>query len=341
MAINFDQVIDRRAISNVNKWKYYPPDVLPLWVADMDFRSPEPILAALRGALEHGILGYELPGEALLQTVANRMESLYAWKISPEMVIPVPGVGAGMVITLKALTNPGDGVIVQPPIFPPFLHFPPLMGRVAQEAMLKPGLRGGNWYYEPDLEAFNRAVEDKTAPTKMFLLCNPHNPTGRTFTLAELAGMAEICIRHNVLICSDEIHHGVLLNGQEHIPIASLSPEIEKNSITFIGPGKTFNMSGMHCAFAIIPDAGLREKVRNELAHSALEVNNLGLAAANVAYSGACDAWMLELREYLRANRDFAVEFIRSELPGLKSTVPEGTFLLWIDCSSMMETGRI
>ena len=246
-----------------------------------------------------------------------------------------------MVAALRALTNPGDGVLVQPPIFPPFMQFPAQAGRVVQEARLKQNLRGGNWYYELDPQAFSSAIDAVSAQTKMLLLCNPHNPTGRTFTRNELAEMGEICLRRNLLICSDEIHHGLLLNGQEHIPIASLSPEIEKNTITFIGPGKTFNMSGLHCAFGIIPDAGLREKVKNELAHSALEVNSLGLAAANAANSGDCDEWLLELREYLRANRDFAVKFIQSELPELRTTVPEGTFLLWIDCRSLIEMEKI
>jgi cystathionine beta-lyase len=154
-------------------------------------------------------------------------------------------------------------------------------------------------------------------------------------------GLAEICLRHKILICSDEIHHGIQLDGQRHIPIASLSPKIERNTITFLGPGKTYNMSGLHCTFAIIPDPGLRKKVMQEAARTVLDVNSLGLAAAGAAFSNACDEWLVALRKYLRSNRDFAVNFIETELPELRTTLPEGTYLLWIDCSKLIKSGGI
>lgn len=341
MSFDFDRVTDRRAITNINKWKFYPDDVLPLWVADMDFLTPEPICDAVRSRLDHGILGYELPGPSLLETVAARMEKLYGWQITPEMVVPLPGVGAGISAAVNAFSSPGDGLLVQPPIFPPFIQLPALMGRVPQKAKLKWCHRDHNFYYEPDLGTFAKAINSSRARTKLFLLCNPHNPTGRVFTKEELDGMAEICLRRNILILSDEIHHGVLLNGREHIPIASLSLEIEHNAITFLGPGKTFNMSGLHCAFAIVPNAKLRKRLTGEAVRAVLNVNNLGLVAAQAAYSGACDEWLAELRKYLAANRNFAVVFFRSELPALKTTLPEGTYLLWIDCNEYIKSGRM
>ncbi len=299
MSFDFDRVVNRRAISNINKWRFYPDDVLPLWVADMDFFTPEPILDAVNGVLRHGILGYELPGPALLETVAAYVEKHYKWKITPEMIIPMPGVGAGMSAVVRALTASGDGLLVQPPIFPPFIQLPEVMKRVPQQAALKRHVQNGHWTYEPDLESFKKAIDSRQAKTKLFLLCNPHNPTGRTFTQEELTELAGICLRHKILICSDEIHHGILLNGQRHIPIASLSSKIERNTITFLGPGKTYNMSGLHCVFAIIPNPGLRKKVTQEAARTVLDVNSLGLAAAGAAFSGACDEWLVALRKYL------------------------------------------
>jgi cystathionine beta-lyase len=341
MSFDFDHVTDRRAISNINKWKFYPEDVLPLWVADMDFLTPQPIRESVHNALDHGILGYELPGGSLLETVAARMDKLYSWKIAPEMIVPTPGVGAGMSSVIRAITSPGDGLVVQPPIFPPFIQLPTLMGRVPQKAKLIRRLHNGHWYYEPDLGSFEKAINANQAKTKLFLLCNPHNPTGRTFTWEELTEMAGLCLRHKILICSDEIHHGILLNGQEHIPIASLSPEIEQNTITFIGPGKTFNISGLHCAFAIIPDAKLRKRIIKETVRTVQEVNSLGMVAAASAFSGVCDEWLVALRKYLKSNRDFAMNFMETELPELRTTIPEGTYLLWIDCSEFMKSGRI
>jgi cystathionine beta-lyase len=341
MIYDFNHIINRRSVSTINKWTFYPEEVLPLWVADMDFLSPKPVLDALRSSVDHGVMGYEEPGHALLETVVVRLEKLYGWKITPEMVVAIPGVGAGMSAAVNAFSSPGEGLLVQPPIFPPFLQLPKAKKRITQNARLKRSLRNGHWYYEPDLNSFDKSVHSNRAQTRLFLLCNPHNPTGRTFTADELTAMAQICLRRNILILSDEIHNGLLLNKQEHVPIASLSREIAENTITFLGPGKTFNMSGLHCAFAVIPNEKLRKQFIGEVMSSVLEVNSLGMAAAQAAYSGACDEWLAELRRYLGANRDYAVKFINSELPALRTTHPEGTYLLWIDCNEMIRTGRI
>jgi cystathionine beta-lyase len=341
MSFDFDRVVNRRAISNINKWRFYPDDVLPLWVADMDFLTPEPILDAVRSVLRHGILGYELPGSALLETVAAYVEKHFDWKITPEAIIPMPGVGAGMSAVVRALTVPGDGLLVQPPIFPPFIQLPKIMKRVPQKAKLKRSLRDDLWYYEPDMNSFQMAIDSGHSKTKLFLLCNPHNPTGRVFTREELLGMAEICLRRKIIICSDEIHHGIVLDEHSHFPIASLSPEIEQRTITFLGPGKTFNISGLHCAFAIIPNLKLRKKVIDEAARAVLETSSLGMAAAQAAFSGSCDEWLKALRKYLSSNRNFALRFFEAELPGLRATTPEGTYLLWIDCNEYIKSGRI
>jgi cystathionine beta-lyase len=341
MSFQFDQVVDRRAIDRINKWTWYPEDVLPMWVADMDFLTPRPIIRAIHTALKHGILGYELAGKVLLETVAARMEKLYSWKISPEMIVPLPGIGAGLNAFVRTASAPGEGVLVQPPIFPPFIQGVSLLERASRQAKLVQGMRDGNLYYQMDFAAFEQAIHTGDRRTSVFLLCNPHNPVGRAYTQAELSRIAEICLEQDITICSDEIHSEILLDGARHFPIASLSPEIEKKSVTLIGPGKSFNMSGLFCAFAIIPESGLREKFQTELKRSALEVNNLGLVAARAAYSGECDEWLLALRKYLQANRDLALAFIKSELPDLQATAPEATFLLWLDGNTLIKSGKI
>jgi cystathionine beta-lyase len=341
MSFQFDQVVDRRAIDRINKWTWYPEDVLPMWVADMDFLTPRPIIRAIQTALKHGILGYELAGKVLLETVAARMEKLYSWKISPEMIVPLPGIGAGLSAFVRTASTPGEGVLVQPPIFPPFIQGVSLLERASRQAELVQGMRDGNLYYEMDFGAFEQAVHKWNTKVSVFLLCNPHNPVGRAYTQAELSRIAEICLEQDITICSDEIHSEILLDGARHFPIASLSPEIEKKSVTLIGPGKSFNMSGLFCAFAVIPESGLREKFQTELKRTALEVNNLGLVAARAAYSGECDEWLLALRKYLQANRDLALAFIKSELPDLQATAPEATYLLWLDCNTLIKSGKI
>jgi len=341
MSFQFDQVIDRRAIDRINKWTWYPEDVLPMWLADMDFPTPKPVIRAMQSALKHGILGYELAGKALLEIVAARMERLYAWKISPDAIVPLPGIGPGLSAFVRIASSPGEGVLAQPPVFPPFIQGVSLLGRASRKAKLKHGIRGGNLYYEMDFAAFEKAVHTGNTSTKAFLLCNPHNPVGRAYTRQELGRIAEICLERDILICSDEIHSEILLDGAGHIPIATLSPEIERKTVTLIGPGKTFNMSGLFCAFAIIPDRKLRKKFEIELKRTVLEVNNMGLVAARTAYSGECDEWLLALRKYLQANRDLALAFIKSEFPDLHVTAPEATYLLWLDCNPLVKAGKI
>ncbi len=336
----FDAVTDRRA-SNSIKWNRYGADVLPMWVADMDFRAPAPVLEALRRAVDHGVFGYEMPSRALLETVAARMEKLYAWQIEPQMVVAIPGLVSGFNAAAWAVCAPGEGVLMQTPVYPPFLQTPENVGLTRQWAELVCERQGSTLRYRVDWEAFETATHSGGVPTRLFLLCNPHNPIGQVYTHADLLHIADVCERQDIIICSDEIHSELLLGETSFTPIAALSPEIAARTITLIAPSKTFNVAGLFCGFAIIPDPGLRERYKNVLERLTLHVNNLGMVAAQVAFSGVCDDWLAALKSYLTANRDFMVDFVRTRLPGLRVSVPEATYLAWLDCNDLIAQGRI
>jgi cystathionine beta-lyase len=340
MGYVFDRIIERRGTNSI-KWRQYPEDVMPLWVADMDFAAPEPIVAALRAKVEHGIFGYEMPSRELAETVAVRMQKLYGWQVSPEAVVATPGVIAGFTAAAQAVCTAGQGILVQPPVYPPFLNVHESGGLVRQDAPLTMTAEGRTLRYAVDFDVFAKAVNSGGAQTGLFLLCNPHNPTGQVYSRDDLARMADICLKNGVVICSDEIHSELLLGGTKHFPVAALDPEIAARTITLIAPSKTFNIPGLFCGFAIIPDKDLRERYKKTVERMAMHVSSLGLAAAQVAYSGECDDWLAALRVYLTGNRDFLVEFIQGEFDGLRTTVPDATYLAWLDCNDLVKSGRL
>ncbi len=335
MPYNFDQIIDRRHTNSV-KWTTYPADVLPMWVADMDFAAPPPILDALRRTVDHGVLGYEFPRRALLEAVAGRMEHLYGWHVDPDAVIPVPGLVTGFNIAAAIVSSPGDGILLQPPVYFPFFKVSENLGLVQQDAPLQVVKEQHTLRYEVDFTVFEQAIHSQGARTKTFLLCNPHNPTGNAYDQATLERMAEIALREGMLVCSDEIHSELLLGDSRHIPIAALSPDIEAQSVTLIAASKTFNVAGLFTGFAIVPDPELRARYKHEVERLTLHTNSLGQIAAEVAFSGACDDWLEELKAYLTANRDLVVSFVREALPGIRTTVPEATYLAWLDFGDWM-----
>ena len=336
----FETVLDRRSTNSI-KWKRYGEDVLPLWVADMDFAAPEPVLEALRRAVEHGIFGYELPNKELSETVAARMDKLYGWQVSPDMVVAIPGVIAGFNAAARTVCTVGQGILVQPPVYPPFLTVHNNDALVHQEAPLVMTAEGTTLRYEVDFEIFERAVNSKGAKTGMFLLCNPHNPTGQAYSHAELVRTGEVCLKNDTVICSDEIHSELLLGKAQHIPLATLSSEIADRTITLIAPSKTFNVAGLGCAFAIIFNPELLRHFKKTTEQMAMHVNSLGLKAAQAAYSGECDDWLRALCTYLTGNRDFLVEYVKREISGIRITVPEATYLAWLDCNELVRSGRM
>lgn len=340
MAYNFDSITDRRATNSI-KWRQYPPEVLPLWVADMDFPAPEPIRAALQRFVEHAVLGYEFPTLELRETVAARMQTLYGWQVSPEAVVATPGVVAGFNLATHTLCSAGQAVLVQPPVYPPFLKVHENAGLVRQDARLVMETNASTLQYGLDFDIFEQAVHSAGARTGMFLLCNPHNPTGQVYTWQDLAHLAEICLKNDIFICSDEIHSEILLDVAGHLPIAALDPQVAEHTITLVAPSKTFNVPGLFCGFAIIPNKDLLERYKKTVERMAMHVSSPGLAAAQVAFSGACDQWLAALRTYLAGNRDFLVNFVQAELPGIRTTVPQATYLAWLDCNELVGSGKI
>lgn len=329
MSYNFDQTVERLG-SDSTKWRYYGDDVLPMWVADMDFRSPEPVLEAIHQRVDHAVFGYGGESKRLQEIICERAEQLYNWNIALDDVVLLPGLVCGLNVVSRAIGAPGDGVLVSTPVYPPFLTAPANQQRELQTASLAKLQDGNQLRYEMDFDAFAAAIQPNT---KLFILCNPHNPVGRAYTQEELLGIADYCERNNLVICSDEIHCDLMLDGNPHWPIASLDPAIAKRTITLIAPSKTFNLPGLGCSAAIIQDAALRKQFAD--AHTGIvpHVNVLGIVAAIAAFT-ECQGWHEALLAYLTANRDYVVNYLTQYLPNLPVTVPEATYLAWIDCST-------
>ena len=324
MTHNFDDPIDRRASDSL-KWRRYPEDVLPLWVADTDFRAPGAVLTALHRRVGHGVFGYGEVLPEVRQAVLDYLAERYAWRVQPQEIIFLPGVIPGFNMACRAVSAPGDGVLVQTPVYPPILEAAGHAGLVRDEMQLT---RQSDGQYGIDFAAFEAAI---TPRTRIFILCNPHNPVGRVFRRDELERMAEICLRRGVIICADEIHCDLIYGGNRHLPIASLDPEVARRTITLMAPSKTYNIPGLHCALAVVQDADLRARFKAARAGLVPDVNVLGLVAAGAAYRHG-QAWLADLLVYLEANRDWLYQAVHSRLPGLRMTRPEGTFLAWIDC---------
>ncbi len=324
MTYDFDQRVDRRHSESL-KWHTYPEDVLPMWVADMDFMSPEPVIRALQERVAHGVFGYGLEPPELRDVIVDRLERLYGWQVAPEALVFLPGVVTGFNLVCHAMAAPGDGVLIQTPVYYPILDAPAGAGLTndAMELTRRPDGR-----YEIDFDLFEKTVTDRT---RIFILCNPHNPVGRVFRREELEQMADICLRHDMVICSDEIHADLVFPGSHHIPIASLAPEVADRTVTLMAASKTFNIPGLRCSVAVVQNPSLRERLNRThpgLVHGA---NILGYVAALAAYRDA-QSWLDALLRYLEANRELLLEYVARHLPGVTMSRPEGTFLAWLCC---------
>jgi cystathionine beta-lyase len=324
---NFDQYIERHN-TNSAKWEMYGSDVLPMWVADMDFVSPEPVIQALRERAEHGVFGYGMPPQELFEVICQRMAHLYNWQVTPEQIVFLPGLVSGVNALCRAIGQPGDGVLLQTPVYYPFLTAIANQGRTLQAAELSLKTNGQTLEYEIDFDVFESTIE---AHTRLFILCNPHNPIGRGYTRREQTRMAEICAEHNLVICSDEIHSDLLLNGTQHLPLATISPEIADRTITLIAPSKTYNLPGLGCSIAIIQNDELRQQLNQAAAGIVPGVNVMGYAAALAAYTKG-NEWLEQLLSYLSANRQTVVDYVNKCLPGIKTTAPAATYLAWLNC---------
>jgi cystathionine beta-lyase len=328
MLYDFDELLERQATECV-KWHKFAEDVLPMWVADMDFTSPEPVIQALRERVDHGVFGYPQESPELRAVIIERLSELYGWEVAPDEIILLPGVIEGFNLACQAQASGGGGVLQQPPIYPPFLRAPGNAGMELQEAEL---VRDEQGVYGIDWEVFEQAVDERT---RVFMLCNPHNPVGRVYRREELERMAEICLSRGVVICSDEIHCDLVYSEYTHIPMATLDPEVAQNTITLMAPSKTFNLPGLQASFAVIQNADLRERFDKERRDLVPWVNVMGLVAMQAAYQDGQD-WYEQLMVYLEGNRDYVYRYVQEELPGISMAKPEGTYLAWLDCR---ETG--
>lgn len=321
----FDSFPPRRGLSA--KWDLYDADVLPLWIADMDFPAPEPVIEAMKARAASGQFGYEMDSPALREVVAARMTSRHATPTAAEDVIFLPGLVFGLNIMTRAFGAPGSPVIFPTPVYPPFHSAAANFQRPVIEVELPSTLRDGWLYYELDFDALEAAV---TPETSLFLLCNPHNPVGRAFTRAELEGIADFCLRHDLVICSDEIHADLLHPEGQHISLASLGPEVAARTITLIAPSKTYNVPGLQVGAAIIPNRELRETFLPSAGRMGVHASAVGFAGALAAYT-ECEGWLTEVLAYLTGNRDALLAFVRAHWPNVPITKPEATYLAYLD----------
>jgi cystathionine beta-lyase len=328
MSSDFDTVIDRAATDS-RKWrKYAGRDILPLWIADMDFAAPPAVVAALHRRVDHGVFGYGVAPSVLTQAVTDRCAAHYGWRIDPAWIVWLPGLVTGLNLAARAVGEKGDAVITATPIYPPFMSAPQNMAR---ELIAVPLAVRADGRYEFDWAAMERAV---TPRTRLFFFCSPHNPVGRAFTRAELEQVAAFCERHDLVLVSDDIHCDLILDQFPHIPVASLSPAAAQRTITLLAPSKTYNMPGLTCSLALIPDAALRQRFVRAMAGIVPEMNVLGYAAAEAAYRD-CEPWRQALLAYLRDNRDLLATFLRENIPAIRMTPCEATYLAWLDVSAL------
>lgn len=325
MDFDFTTLIERRHTAST-KWSRYAPDVLPMWLADMDFAAAPAIIAAVRARLDHAVLGYGIASAALRGQIVAHLASAFRWQVAPEDIVFLPGVVPGFNMAAKAFCPPGRSVLVQTPVYRPMLEAPGNWGLERKEAPLTREGAG----YALDRPAFRAAVEG----AGVFLLCNPHNPVGKVFGADDLRAMAQACLSAGALIVADEIHAGLGFDDRPHVPIASLDPAIAARTITLMSPSKPYNIAGLKAAFAVITDPTIRasfEAARGGLVDG---VNILGLEATRAAYAEG-GPWLAALLKTLEANRAALVAAMGTRLPGVRMVSPEATCLAWLDCTAL------
>ncbi|WP_376088012.1 MalY/PatB family protein [Roseomonas sp. CCTCC AB2023176] len=325
-SFDFETVIERRGTA-CSKWTRYGNEVLPLWVADTDFAAPPPVLAALRNRMEHPIFGYAVPDAAVREAIVGAMARDHGWSIAPEDIVFIPGVVAGFNMALRALCQPGDGVLVQTPLYPPMLAAPGYWGMERVEVPLRADAQGA---IRTDMEAFRAGL----ARSRAVMLCHPHNPLGHVYSRDELEEIARAALDAGAWIISDEIHCDLLYDGHRHVPIATLSPEVAARTVTLMSAGKTYNLAGLKASFAIITDPDVRRRFDAQRTGLVDSLNPFGLEATRSAFAD-CAPWRAALLRYLTANRDHLMQQMAARFPGIRVRKPEGTFLAWLDCRDL------
>lgn len=334
MKFDFDQPIDR-VNSDSRKWhRYAGRDIVPLWVADMDFAAPPAVVDALRARVEHGVFGYGYETRALKEATVAYVAQRYGWAVEESWIVWLPGLVCGLNVAAAALGEPDDEILCVTPVYPPFMSAPANQRRRAVTVPMVQ--RDARW--EMDFDALARAV---TPRTRQFFLCSPHNPVGRAFSRPELEQVAAFCERHNLTLVSDEIHCDLVLDDLAHVPVATLSPAIAARTITLMAPSKTYNVPGLGCSFAIVPDAALRARFVRAMRGIVPDVNVLGYVACEAAIRHG-EPWRQELLAYLRGNRDLIERTVaRGELPGIAMTHVEATYLAWLNIEALQLTRAV
>ena len=329
MHINFDEIINRR---NTSCLKYdfaaergYPKDILPFWVADMDFRAPVPVIDALKTRADHGIFGYTQVKDDYFNVLQNWFRTRHDWEIERSDLVITPGVVFAVATAIRAFTRHGDAVLIQQPVYYPFAN----MIRQNERVLVDNPLHLIEGRYAIDFEDFEQKIVEHGV--KLFILCSPHNPVGRVWTRAELEQIAAICLRHDIIVVADEIHEEFVRPGFRHIPFASLSEETAAITVTCTSPSKTFNLAGLQISNIFIRNAELRRRFKEELSRTGYdEPNTLGLAGAKAAYEHGAE-WLTQLLAYIEENHARTKSFLTAHLPKVQIIAPEGTYLLWLD----------
>jgi len=323
---NFDKIVNRRGTSSI-KWDLFGDDVLPLWVADMDFPTHAAIISAMASRLEHPFFGYQSPDSEVFDVICDWVAAHHNWSIKSDHILLIPGIVSGFNWVAETFVGIGESVAFQTPVYFPFY-------KLAENNDINqieiPFVKSSSGY-ETDFDQFESLVNDGT---RMFLLCNPHNPIGKVFSVEELERIGEICLKHNILICSDEIHCDLVYPGGKHVPIAALSPELSQNTITLMAPSKTFNIPGLQFSFAICKNRELRERLEKGRRGILEKPGILSQVAAKTAYQYGAE-WLQDLLVYLEVNRNYLIDFLDGHIPQIEIHPPEGTYLAWLDCSEL------
>ncbi|MDW7615598.1 MalY/PatB family protein [Peribacillus simplex] len=332
MKYNFDLEI-RRLNTDCEKWdklesQFGVKDVIPMWVADMDFQSPQPIIEALKQRVEHGVYGYTLRPDSYMESIVSWLKRRHRWSIEKEWITHSPGVIPALSLAIQSFTQTGDKIIIQPPVYH---HFARVIQANGREIVNNP-LKLENGHYSIDF-ADLEAKMDSTV--KMLILCSPHNPIGRVWSKEELTRLGQICMKHNILVVADEIHCDFVYKTHTHIPFASISEEFANHSLTCIAPSKTFNLMGVQTSSIIIPNQQLRDRYDRELNTLSIGSPNIfGVVALEAAYRHG-EEWLDQLLEYLQGNLEFTLNYFSKNIPQIKVIQPEGTYLVWLDCREL------
>lgn len=330
---DFDLEINRKGTDSfkVDKLaeRYGNENLIPLWVADMDFLSPPHVTEAIIERAKHGVFGYTYATKEYYDSIINWVDRRHDWKINQEWISFIPGVVKGIAFIIDCFAKENDGIVIQPPVYPPFCSVPTMHKRkiITNPLILEEGC------YKMDFEHLEKTI--LAEKPRVFILCNPHNPGGRVWTKEELVKLADICSKNNVLVISDEIHADLALFGHKHIPFASVSEKAEQNSITLMAPSKTFNIAGIVSSFSVTPNNEIRETFHSYLMKSELCESHIFAYTATTAAYNHGDEWLDEMKHYLEGNIEFVDNYLKKNIPEIKAMIPEASFLIWLDCQGL------